>query len=301
VQQELRPGFSVSAGYYHNWYGSLNTVYTGRGISTGLSSTLYRLAVDNQAVTPTDFDPFCITAPVDPRLPNGGGHQVCGLYDITPARFGQVNNLVVPTSKFGDAERSADFLNVGFQARFADLTLGGGVDTGRIVNDFCFVIDSPQELLNCRIVTPPRGLTDLKFNSSYRLPGDFVVAGLLQSIPGPAIDADYAVPNAQIEPFLGRSLAACGARTGTACTASVTVPLYRPQTECAPRRWQVDLRLGKMFELGSKARLQANLDAYNVFNANPVLALISAYGPRWQRPTTFLDGRLFTLSGQLTF
>ena len=27
-------------------------------------------------------------------IPGGGGNQICGLYDINPAKFGQVNNLV---------------------------------------------------------------------------------------------------------------------------------------------------------------------------------------------------------------
>ena len=45
---------------------------------------------DNQLVTPADYDPYCVTAPVDTRLPGGGGYQVCGLYDIKPAKFGQV-------------------------------------------------------------------------------------------------------------------------------------------------------------------------------------------------------------------
>ena len=39
--------------------------------------------------------PFDVqTAPVDARLPGGGGNQICGLYDVTPTLFGQVNNVV---------------------------------------------------------------------------------------------------------------------------------------------------------------------------------------------------------------
>ena len=45
-------------------------------------------------VTPADFSPFCITAPTDSRLPGGGGYQVCGLYDVSPAKFGQVNSVI---------------------------------------------------------------------------------------------------------------------------------------------------------------------------------------------------------------
>jgi hypothetical protein len=35
----------------------------------------------NLDVTPSDYDPYCITVPVDPRLP-GSGNRLCGFYDI---------------------------------------------------------------------------------------------------------------------------------------------------------------------------------------------------------------------------
>ena len=45
-------------------------------------------------MTPADYDPYCVTAPVDSRLPGSvSGKQFCGLYDINPAKFGQVNKL----------------------------------------------------------------------------------------------------------------------------------------------------------------------------------------------------------------
>ena len=50
VQHELRPGMAVNVGFFRNaWYD-----YT---------------QVDNLLVTPAEYDPYCITAPVDSRLP----------------------------------------------------------------------------------------------------------------------------------------------------------------------------------------------------------------------------------------
>ena len=63
-------------------------------------------------MTPADFDPFCITAPTDSRLPGGGGYQVCGLYDVTPAKFGQVNSVITQSDNFGKMQRVNDFFNV---------------------------------------------------------------------------------------------------------------------------------------------------------------------------------------------
>ena len=43
-----------------------------------------------------------MTAPRDSRLPDGGGQQICGLYDIVPPKFGvATNNVVTHTDKLG--------------------------------------------------------------------------------------------------------------------------------------------------------------------------------------------------------
>ena len=91
VQHQLGPGLSVTGGYYHNWDGN------------------YRVT-DNAAVADADYSPYCITAPSDPRLPGGGGYQVCGLYDINPDKFGQVSNVVTQASNFGSYTRTRRFL-----------------------------------------------------------------------------------------------------------------------------------------------------------------------------------------------
>ena len=81
--------------------------------------------------------------------------------------------------------------------------------------------------------------------------------------------------NAQISPSLGRSLAACGTRSP--CTATVTIPLVAPNTLFESRSTQLDLRLTKLLRLGSRMRLQANVDVYNALNANTVLAVNNTY------------------------
>src|SRR4029450_11217437 len=188
VQRELRPGMSMTAGYYRNWYGNF-------------------FATDNILVTPADFNPFCIDAPSDSRLPGGGGYQVCGLYDVTPAKFGQVNSVIQQDENFGKISRVNDFFNVTVTARLsADLLLGGGVDTGRSVNDACFNVDSPGAVATClpgniapggagvlstptpftnttidgknicRVVTPFKGQTQFKGFLTYPLPWDMIVS-----------------------------------------------------------------------------------------------------------------------------
>src|SRR5438874_24066 len=75
VQHELMPRLSLDFTYFWRWYRQF-------------------YVTDNLAAAPADFSPYCINAPRDPRLPGGGGDQVCGLYDVNPAVFGKIDNFV---------------------------------------------------------------------------------------------------------------------------------------------------------------------------------------------------------------
>jgi hypothetical protein len=303
VQHQLGQGVSLTAGYYRNWYNNF-------------------LVTDNLDVTPADYSTYCITAPSDSRLPGGGGYQVCGLSDISPARFGRVTNLVTKASNHGKETFVSNFFNVSINTRFASgAHLNAGVDTGRTVNDACFDVDSPGAPAQtnlpgvsrtpvpftattidgqriCRAVTPWGANAQLKMNGSYPLPADFVISGTLQNVAGPAITGNYTVANAAIAPSLGRDLAACAGRTP--CTASVAVPLVAPQTMFEPRRTQLDFRLTKFIGL-PRGRLQINFDVYNALNASDVVTLNTNYGPSWLQPTSFLPGRLYEIGGQWSF
>jgi hypothetical protein len=299
----------MTAGYYRNWYGNF-------------------LVTDNTLVTPADFNPFCITAPTDSRLPGGGGYQVCGLYDVSPAKFGQVNSVVTQASNFGKQQLVNDFFNVTLNTRFASGVLWGiGVDTGRTVVDSCFDVDSPgavpANLLpiqgtggtfiaptphtattvngqrTCRVVTPFKGQTQLKTFGSYTFPRDFVVSAIFQNISGPQVTATYAVPNAVIVPSLGRSLAACGTRSP--CSNTALVPLIMPQTVFEDRYTRVDLRVSKRLQLTQRVRLTGNFNVYNVFNGSGIQIENLNYGPLWLQPSLIEDGRMIQFSGSLTF
>src|SRR5207237_5334364 len=99
-------------------------------------------ATDNLAVTPADFDPYCITMPVDPGLPGGGGSQLCGFYDLSLSKVGQVTNLVTSASKFGNQSEVFNGVDVSITARLPKgVQLSGGTSTGRTELNTCFVVD----------------------------------------------------------------------------------------------------------------------------------------------------------------
>ena len=298
VQQELRQGVSLLLGYYRNW-----TDHYGAGLRSYRGETGWPTGVtDNLAVTSEDFDPYCITAPIDSRLPSGGGYEVCGLFDIVPAKYGKGKNLITKAKK----SRVADFFTVGFNTRFRGaVELGGSLDMGRIVDDHCFVIDSPQQMLNCRIVSPFASQTQLKMHWSVPLPGALFVSGVFQNVSGIQYEANYRVRNDVIAPSLGRNLAACGTRA--VCSSSVRVPLIMPFTEFEPRRSLLDLRLTRVFSLGSNRTFRANFDIYNVLNDSSLTRLNNSYGSSWKMPQGgafsggIVDGRLIQFGGQLTY
>jgi hypothetical protein len=244
---------------------------------------------------------------VDARLPGGGGgYQVCGLYDVAPAKFGQGQLEVSRPSNYRNVDGGtgkslhSDFFTASVTTRFGQgIEFGGSLDTGRTVANNCFVADTPQQLLNCHVVTPFKAQTQIKLYGSYPLPGGFAVSSVLQNVSGVEVEANYAVPNAQVAPSLGRNLAACGMQT--LCTASVTVPLVPPQTLFDPRRTLLDLRVSKLFSVGSRMRLRANFDIYNLLNDSSTLTINNTYGATWLKALGLVDGRLIQMGGQLTF
>ena len=129
VQQELAPGVALDAGYFYTSYTQPNFQVT-----------------DNTLVVPTDYDTYCVTAPVDARLPGGGGNELCGLYDLNPAKFGQSRGLIQGVGNFGDRSEFFHGADIALNARFGDGGfIRGGVSFGRKVVDSCYIVDSPQQ------------------------------------------------------------------------------------------------------------------------------------------------------------
>ena len=302
VEHQLGSNTSLTLAYNHNWTDNpaglrLFNPQAAVGFGTG--------AIDNLAVTSADYDHFCITAPLDPLLPRGGGYQVCGLYDVSPAKFGQVDNVVKSQKNFGERTRTSHFFGATLSSRVGSrLTLTGNVDTGRIVEDDCFVVDSSQQLLNCRLVSSFEAETLVKVNGSYRFPGEVTASGVFQNIPGITYGAEYRATNAEIARSLGRNLAACGTRP--VCNATVVVPLVPLGTLYEPRRTQLDVRLSKAFSFPSRLKLQVDVSVFNVFNSSAVYRSNFAYGPQWRQPLAtstvgsgVVDGRLVQFGGRV--
>jgi hypothetical protein len=137
VQQEIFPRASIEVGYHRRSF----TMFTTGGVIT-----------DNLAVGPGDLTSFSITAPSDPRLPNGGGHQVNGLLNLTPAAFSRVQDLLIKSTKdIGDDRRVFNGVDVTFNVRnVKGVTFSGGTSTGKILNDWCDIRAAVPDRSSCR-------------------------------------------------------------------------------------------------------------------------------------------------------
>ena len=280
VQHELRPGLALNLGYFRTWYGNFN-------------------ATDNLAVTPDDYDPYCLTAPPDDRLPNAGD-QVCGFYDLRPDKFGAVNNLVRPASEFGKQSEVFNGGDVTVNWRFGrGGILAGGVSLGQTVTDLCFVVDSPQQLYQCRNAPPLAAGAQLKLSGVYTLPWEIRASATYQNIASIPLTASYVASNAQIRPTLERDLGAC--RPGLVCTATTLVELMENNSVYREgRNNQINMRFTRVFRIGL-FRIEPQVDVFNLLNSNQVLVMNTRYGTTWQNVTGFLAPRVFKFGAQVNF
>jgi hypothetical protein len=274
VQHEIVPRVGIDVGYFRRWYGNFTVT-------------------DNRATLPSDFSPFSITAPVDPRLPGGGGYVVSDLYNLNPNKVGQVDNYSTFASNFGKRIEHWNGVDVSVNARpRADVLIQGGFSTGRTSTDNCDVVvkvDNPSPQF-CHVDT--LFLTQAKLIATYTVPKvDVRVAATFQSFPGPQILANYVASNAEVQPSLGRPL------SGGA--ANVTVSLVQPGTMYAERANQLDLRFAKVVRV-ARTRTTVNFDIYNSLNSSAALTLNNNYAS-WQTPQSIMDARLFKISAQFDF
>lgn len=276
IQQELVPGVAISAAYYRTWYGNLPVT-------------------KNLATTPDAFSPYCVSAPSNARLPGGGGNQLCGLYDVSPAQFGQVDNVVTQASRFGNRTEVFNGVDVSLSARIGNgAQVNGGVSLGQTVNDACAIVNSPQEARPgfCRnTLSWWEGQGQVKFSFIYPLMWGLQTSGTYQNLAGAPINATFVATNAQIAPSLGRNLAA-------GVNGTVSVPVIPPNTVFEDRLQQLDLRLSKTLTLG-RTRVQGSFDVYNVFNGNAILGSNPAIGSNFLVPTSVLGPRIFKFQIQL--
>ena len=123
------PRVSVEAGYFRRWFNNFTVT-------------------DNRALAADAFTEFSVTAPSDPRLPDGGGYVVSGLYNVTQAGFlTPPDNIITDAKNYGKQYQHYNGVLVNVSARPRNgLIFQGGFNTGKTVQDNCAIRDLLPEL-----------------------------------------------------------------------------------------------------------------------------------------------------------
>jgi hypothetical protein len=298
IQQQILPRASIEVAYTRRWYHGFTVL-------------------DNNSLANSDLTPYSITAPLDSRLPGGGGYTVGTLYDVVPTKFGQVSNFVTDSQKYGDAYQYFNGVDITLNVRLrGGLTVQGGTSTGKQVADNCAVrANLPELSINLTPGLP--GLTSSAVNTlspychvdygiltqarglgSYVIPKiDVQVSGIFQSKPGALLAANYAVPAGA-----GSALAQSLGRLPSGTPANVTINILQPGALYGDRLNQLDFRIAKILRYGH-TRTMLGVDLFNALNSSAILTYNAAFAPggAWNTPVTVLTARLAKISAEITF
>src|SRR5262249_13148932 len=136
-------GFGVRQYMWQATAGVQHELRSGVGLNVAYFRTSYKnfIVTDNRAVTPADYAGYCVTAPTDPGLGSVRGQQLCGFFDVNPAKFGQVNNYVTAAAPYGQFSDIFNGVDISINARFGKGgVVQGGVSTGQEVFNNCVVV-----------------------------------------------------------------------------------------------------------------------------------------------------------------
>ncbi|MGH9239761.1 MAG: carboxypeptidase regulatory-like domain-containing protein [Vicinamibacterales bacterium] len=289
IQQEVLPRVSVEVAYNRRWWGNFTVE-------------------DDRNIGPADYETWIATAPVDERLPGGGGYEIVR-YVQKPSTAGIVSNdYVTFETDFGPARTNYwHGVEVTANARMRNgFTFQGGTSTGREVTDRCATVvkmDSPDPR-NCRTVEPFR--TSFRGSAAYTVPWvDVLVSGIARISPPPGITANYLFPNSILQAQLGHL------PPGQLLNGNQNVNLLDSNQMYAEKRhYQFDMRFAKILRY-KRTRADVGVDLNNIFNVNTPTFYDGTYdrtpaaglgpGGEWLRPTGIVQPRFARFNLTVTF
>ena len=296
IQQEVLPRVSAEVGYFYRWLDNF-------------------FGDDNLATVASDFTKFSLTAPIDPRLPGGGGYRIDNLYDVDPSKAGRIDNYFTRAENMGEWTQHYHGIQLNVAARpTASLTFQGGFNTGQTVRDLCDIRNNnpefdyttpanasgPGTILSSPVMPYCHASTGFTTRATglaaYTVPiVDLLVSGTFRSEQGAPLAANLVVPNAVVAPILGRNLS-------TGPNGNITVNLIEPGTLYGDRVNELDLRVAKIVRVG-RTRTNVGFDIYNLLNANPAVVYNAAYSAAlpFPRPQSVLTPRFAKFSVQVDF
>ena len=273
VERQLGPGWAISGMWHRRRYDTFRWV-------------------DNQVISASDYVPIQWTAPVDSRLPNGGGESIT----VHSPRVGadlSTGNLL--TTLAPDNWRTWN----GFEVIVdGELRRGGFMTaswtTGKSGNHFCQGgDDSPNRLRFCDNETPYRNI--VKLSGAIPLPFDTMISGLFQMFPGGSVGANYTLTEADLGPGVINNQ-----------SGNIEVELIEPWTQFYDATTSLLLRFAKTITVGD-VRTRVYMNANNIFNRaavtrrNQFFGGAGVLGTEYQRPIEIQRGRQLSFGMQMFF
>jgi hypothetical protein len=302
VQHEIIPRLSGEFSYTHrSFHGFFLTDDLNRSVNTG-------------------YETYTLTAPVDPRLPGGGGYPI-KVYTVTaaagatPAKtFQTLESNIGPTR---DSHWDGFDFTLNSRLR-SGLVASFGTSTGRAIVNTCgsaplynqvsvglVTAELGPDSRGCNNVDPFQ--TTLRGLASYTIPKiDVLISATVRSQPGLQLTANWsAIPNSVIQQALGH-LPFGATATGT---TTINNLIDNSQKIWGDRRTQVDMRFAKVLRFG-RTRSDIGIDLFNLLNANYPTAYNATYTysldntPRaagWATPTSIYTPRFVRLNYTVDF
>jgi hypothetical protein len=313
-QQEIVPRVNAEVSYTRrNFFGFFVTDDLNRDVNTA-------------------YETYTLTAPQDPRLPNGGGYPITVYTPTAAANAIPSKTYLTWESDYG-TERTSYWHGVDFtvNARLREgFTTSIGTSTGRAVLDDCATATKYNQVntvTNVSAGPDPRGChsvdpfqTTVRGLAIYIIPKiDVLVSAAVRSQPpvqlgappaGAAItaggnSAQWVVPNAVIAAALGH-LPVGATATGTT-TIQIADNVNRVYAD--NRRTQIDMRFAKVLRFGH-TRSDIGLDLNNLLNTNYATGYSTTYtysvgntqqGGTWANPTSLYTPRFMRINYTITF
>ena len=225
-------------------------------------------------------------------------------YNLSPAKLSLTQRI--DTNASSDREQIFNGFELAMNARLQNgITIFGGTSHQRTVMVTCDQPDDPNLLRFCD--QRKSGIpfqTDVKLNVSYPTPiWGLQLSGVFQSYQGRPADTNWLVSRTTRYAANCKGPCTPGALVIPNLTeASITIPLTPPGTEFLDRHNQLDVRVGKLFQL-DRVRVNAQVDIFNVLNANPVEIVRSFnFGTAgYMLPAQVLQARLVKVSALFEF
>ena len=292
VQQEIMQRTSLEIGFARRWFGNF-------------------FVFDNINLQPGDFQLVTVTAPSNPKLPNGGGNTA--QYNIVKpdVNASNIQDRYTFASDYGDWTNHWSGVDVVLNSRLRDgFVLQVGSSTGRAIVDNCAVAAKVPELLNPALTNPSpftsniyqtasscrkveSWQTQVRGFATYTVPKvDVLLSGIFRFQPN-SMFGFGATPE-------GNSL---GLSANYALPSGQTVNLLPPGRVFGPRINQVDVRFGKILTAGADRHTNIAVDLLNLFNANTGTNFQMNYGDGsgYLTPTAILNPRIVKFNVTVDF